>query len=286
MNISHEVSLNFRRALCAIRLIAHRKGSAGFSMVEVLVSIVVLSVGLLGMVGMQSASLQANREARLQSSAVVLARELADMIRGNRIIGVLPSSNPYLGTFNTVPLAAGTPTYCLSVANTTTACSAVTVTAPTACVTALTSTTPPATPLYLSSCTAVCQAACSTQVCKDACPTAAATTTCTTASATAICKKSTAIANAEMTEWLARVDDQLSGAIVRTCFDTTPFNATTGLSQWACSDTGDMIVIKIGWTRGTTDRSLTGASAVEYAKVSDASNHPSVVMQVTAGAAE
>jgi type IV pilus assembly protein PilV len=285
MKLSYEVSTNFYKPVCATRQIAHRKGLSGFSMVEVLVSIIVLSVGLLGMVGMQSASLQANREARLQSSAVVLARELADMVRGNRFIGVLPSSDPYLGTFNTVPLAAGTPTYCLSVASTT-ACSAVTVTAPTVCVTALTSTTAPATPQYLSQCTAVCLAACSTQTCKDACPAASATTTCTTATATAICKKSTAIANAEMTEWLARVDEQLPGAVVKTCFDTTPFDTTTGLGQWACSDTGDTIVIKIGWTRGSTNRALTGASAVELAKVSDASTHPSVVMQVTSGAAE
>ena len=41
----------------------------GFSLVEVLVAIVVLSFGLLGMVGMQAFSLQSNREARLQGQA-------------------------------------------------------------------------------------------------------------------------------------------------------------------------------------------------------------------------
>ena len=69
----------------------------GFSLIEVLISIIVLSFGLLGMVGMQSAALQANREARLQSSAAVLARELAEIIRGNKDIGILATGNPYVG---------------------------------------------------------------------------------------------------------------------------------------------------------------------------------------------
>lgn len=87
-----------RRAKCA----------TGFSLVEVLVSIVVLSFGLLGMVGMQAAALQSNREARLQSSAVVLVRELAETIRGNKVEGIKPTaSNPYIGSFSS-PMTATT----------------------------------------------------------------------------------------------------------------------------------------------------------------------------------
>jgi type IV pilus assembly protein PilV len=124
--------------------------SSGFSLIEVLVSVVVLSFGLLGMAGMQAASLQSNREARLQSSAVVLARELAEMIRGNKLAGVLPAAtNPYLGTFSS-PLVATTPSYCLSVG-----------------------------------------------------------ATCTGSTPAAI---ATAIGNAQMTEWLARVDAELQQA--------------------------------------------------------------------------
>src|SRR5664280_1123481 len=83
-----------------------RKDS-GFSLVEVLVSIVVLSFGLLGMVGMQAAALQSNREARIQSTAVSLARELAELIRGNKAVGILTTSNPYVGSFSS-PMAAST----------------------------------------------------------------------------------------------------------------------------------------------------------------------------------
>lgn len=70
--------------------------AAGFSLIEVLVAIVLLSFGLLGMVGLQAAALQNNREARLQSAAVDLARELAEMMRGNKDVAALTSANPYL----------------------------------------------------------------------------------------------------------------------------------------------------------------------------------------------
>ena len=46
--------------------------SLGFSLVEVLVAIVILSFGMLGMVGMQAFALQSNRDARLQSQAASL----------------------------------------------------------------------------------------------------------------------------------------------------------------------------------------------------------------------
>ena len=202
--------------LQASRSLHGKNKDFGFSLVEVLVSIVVLSFGLLGMVGMQAAALKSNREARLQSSAVVLARELADMMRSNSSEGVLTAANgnPYLGSFNSVPLAATTPTYCLNVAAGTTACAA-----------------PP----------------------------------------------SHDIGNAQMTEWLARVDAELPGARVNVCFDTAPFDAN-GLPQWACTaGTDGVIVIKIGWTISSTNRTLTGAFALERA------TRPSVVIPVTAG---
>lgn len=203
-------------APCTFVVDPRARKDSGFSLVEILVSIVVLSFGLLGMVSMQAAALKSNREARLQSSAIVLARELADMMRGNKAESVLTAANgnPYLGSFNTSPLAATTPTYCLNVATGTTACAL-----------------PP----------------------------------------------SHDIGNAQMTEWLARVDAELPGARINICFDTAPFDSN-GLPQWACTaGTGGMVVIKMGWTIGSTNRALTGASALERA------TRPSVVLPVTAG---
>ncbi len=187
-----------------------RRYQHGFSLVEVLISIIILTIGILGMVGMQAAALQANREARLQSSAVVFARELADMIRGNKAIGVLAASNPYLGVFNTTPLVATTSSYCMNVA-------------------------------------------------------------------TSNCADTTAVANAQMTEWLDRVGAELPGARITTCFDGTPYDAN-GLPKWACDGAvGAPIVIKIGWTKTSTDKGQTGVNALDRASL------PSVVLPVTPG---
>lgn len=74
---------------------------AGFSLLEVLISILVLCFGILGLVGLQAASLQANREARLQATAVRLAEELAEMMRGNKTIATQLTGNPYMVTSTT-----------------------------------------------------------------------------------------------------------------------------------------------------------------------------------------
>jgi len=162
------------------------------------------------MVGLQAAALQGNRDARLQSTAVSLARELAEMMRGNKDVALLATANPYFGSF-TAPFAAATPSYCLNVAS-------------------------------------------------------------------AACANPTVIANAQMTEWLARVDAELPGARVDVCVDSAPFNSS-GNPVWPCTTTGTAAtaVIKIGWTRGSTNRSATGAAAFQRA------TSPSIVFPITAG---
>ena len=92
--------------------------ASGFTLIEVLVAMVVLAFGLLGMVGLQAASLQANRDARLQATAINLAKELAEMLRGNKNQAILATGNPYLGSFTTSPLIPANPSYCLAVGNT------------------------------------------------------------------------------------------------------------------------------------------------------------------------
>jgi type IV pilus assembly protein PilV len=185
----------------------------GFSLVEVLISIIILSFGLLGMVGLQAAALQANREARMQSAASGLARELAEMMRGNQLVGLAAAgSNPYMADLST-PLTPTITSYCLKVSSTV--------------------------------------------------PCAAAD-----------------IATAQMTEWLSRVDSELPGARIRVCLDSAPFNATTGVPQWNCTtsaSTDPTMVIKMGWTRGATDRTQTGLNALDQATV------PALVLPVTAG---
>jgi type IV pilus assembly protein PilV len=55
----------------------------GFTLVEVLVALVVLSVGLLGIAGLYVESLRAGRAAVYRSTAVTLASDMADRIRAN-----------------------------------------------------------------------------------------------------------------------------------------------------------------------------------------------------------
>jgi type IV pilus assembly protein PilV len=198
--------------------------NAGFSLIEVLISIIILSFGLLGMVGLQAAALQANRDARLQSVATTLGRELAEMMRGNKAVAILPA-NPYLGAYSnpagTTPMTHPSPSYCLNA---------------------------------------------------DAA---------VAAPATSACIDTAEIARAEMTGWLAKVDNALPGARVEVCVDPSPYDTTTGLPQWSsCSSAGGgAVVIKIGWTRSTTNRDNTGDQAFSRAV------RPSVLYSVTAGSA-
>ena len=192
---------------------------AGFTLLEVLIAVVVLSFGVLGMVGLQAASLQANRDARLQAAAARLGHELVDMMRGNKDVAnqVTAAANPYLFDTNTGPYRAA-PEDCYRMACTTT----------------------------------------------------------------------TSVAIYEVGEWLGRVvgtpsaigvpavPGELPGARVRVCFDSTPFTAQ-GIPQWACSNSGAVAVVKIGWTRSSTNRAATAASAIELATT------PTIVLPVTPG---
>jgi type IV pilus assembly protein PilV len=197
-------------------------GVRGFSLIEVLISIIVLSFGMLGMVGMQAAALQSNREARLQSVAYGLAQELAEMMRGNKDVAVLPpASNPYLVALQS-PLAPATVSYCLNVG---------------------------------SNC-----------------------------AGTALSDQTT-LAQAQLTEWLARVDQELPGARVVVCEDTAPYDATSDLPQWPCTPPGVGTVaqayVKIGWNQSSTNRAAAPASAIIYAR--DNNSRPGLVFPVISG---
>jgi type IV pilus assembly protein PilV len=59
--------------------------SSGLSLIEVLIALVVVSVGLLGMVGLQAYALKNNNSAYYRSQANNLAYEILDEMRANRI---------------------------------------------------------------------------------------------------------------------------------------------------------------------------------------------------------
>lgn len=177
-------------------------------MTEVLISVIVLTIGLLGGAALQATALSSNRDARLASVAVNFAREAAEMMRSNKNIAIKasPVENPYL-VDATAP-ASTSPINCI----------------------------------------------------------------------TSKCADPLALAQWQMHDWIGRVVSDLPGARVAICFDSTPFDAS-GTPQWYCSNSGGVAVVKIGWTKKTTDSAATDAAAFDRATT------PSIVFPVIAGSA-
>lgn len=66
---------------------------AGFTLLEVLVAMVVLSFGLLGMAGLQGTSLRNNTMAYQRSQATILGFEIMESMRANRDVAQSGSYN-------------------------------------------------------------------------------------------------------------------------------------------------------------------------------------------------
>jgi type IV pilus assembly protein PilV len=58
--------------------------SPGFSLIEILITLVVLSIGLLGLAALHAEGLRSGRSAFLRTKAVSLASDMADRMRANR----------------------------------------------------------------------------------------------------------------------------------------------------------------------------------------------------------
>lgn len=73
--------------------LSSKRRTKGSTLLEVLVSIVVLSIGLLGLAGLQATSIKSNHSAYSRSQATLLAYDLADRMRSAR-----NASTPQVGT--------------------------------------------------------------------------------------------------------------------------------------------------------------------------------------------
>lgn len=94
-------------------MIAHRKNISsrqaqdmGFSMIEVLITIVILMIGLLGLAGLQMKALTTQMESYQRSQALILLKDMADRIDANRKNAA--SYVTALGTGAACPAAGGT----------------------------------------------------------------------------------------------------------------------------------------------------------------------------------
>ena len=65
------------------RLPGLTNGSAGFTLIEILISVVVLAIGLLGMAALQMNGLRNNQSAYFRAQATQLAYDMADRMRTN-----------------------------------------------------------------------------------------------------------------------------------------------------------------------------------------------------------
>jgi type IV pilus assembly protein PilV len=72
----------------------------GFSLIEVLVSILILAFGILAMGGLQLASLRSNQMSSYTSTAATLSKDYSEMMRSNfsvsNVVTVTAGVNPYL----------------------------------------------------------------------------------------------------------------------------------------------------------------------------------------------
>ncbi len=82
-------------------------------------------------------------------------------------------------------------------------------------------------------------------------------------------------------EWINRVSNSLPAGKVSVCFDTAyveTSGSSAGLYKWACNDTGDILVLKIGWAS-----KLTKNSSGEFVEsgINDGTDRPRMVIPIT-----
>ena len=100
------------------RVMRYQSRSKGFSMIEVLVTMLILTFGLLGAVGLMSAGQKAELESYQRIQAVILMQDMVGRINANRKVAScyaitdLTSGSAYVGTAATAPTptcTVGTP---------------------------------------------------------------------------------------------------------------------------------------------------------------------------------
>jgi type IV pilus assembly protein PilV len=79
-------------------VITDARRARGFTLVEALVAVLVLSIGLLGIASLQLSSLRWNHGASMRSQATLLAYDIVDRMRANRVAANAGAYNIAVGT--------------------------------------------------------------------------------------------------------------------------------------------------------------------------------------------
>jgi type IV pilus assembly protein PilV len=78
--------------------LSHKPGQAGFSLIEVLVALLILSIGVVGVAGVQLSSIKFNQVSQQRSIASQHAISIAERMRAN-LTAVRPPANDYIFNF-------------------------------------------------------------------------------------------------------------------------------------------------------------------------------------------
>ncbi len=79
------------------------KPQRGFTLIEVLVTLVILAIGLLGLASLQSAGMQYNYSAYTRTQATTLAYDIMDRMRANSEAALTGKYAAAIGTMPTTP---------------------------------------------------------------------------------------------------------------------------------------------------------------------------------------
>jgi type IV pilus assembly protein PilV len=79
----------------------------GITLVEILVAVLVLAIGLLGLAGLQTQSLNFNHSAYLRSQATFMAYDIIDRMRANRDAAIAGNYDIAIGAAGTAGTLAG-----------------------------------------------------------------------------------------------------------------------------------------------------------------------------------
>ena len=96
--------MRYRESAC-LRLkrrnLQGRTGQRGFTLLEVLIAVVILSVGLLGLAALQATSLKSNHHSLIRSQIAILSYDMIDRMRANMPAVTLGEYNLPTSTQNT-----------------------------------------------------------------------------------------------------------------------------------------------------------------------------------------
>src|ERR671934_475920 len=89
-----------------------KRAVAGFTLIEVLISLLIVTLGLLGLAGMQAVAQRAEMESYQRAQALVLVQDMVDRLNSNRKVAgcyafTTAAGSPYAGTGAAAPTCAG-----------------------------------------------------------------------------------------------------------------------------------------------------------------------------------